>query len=64
MERLWAPLMVAWAVKVLVARYGGGQAYRRLVPLAVGLVVGDFVSGSFWNIYGMWADQPIYRFWD
>ncbi len=64
MERLWAPLMVAWAVKVLVARYGGGQAYRRLVPLAVGLVVGDFVSGSFWNIYGMWTDQPIYRFWD
>jgi hypothetical protein len=64
MERLWAPLMIAWATKVLVTRYGGGQAYRKLVPLAVGLVVGDFVSGSFWNIYGMWADQPIYRFWD
>lgn len=64
MERLWAPLMVAWTVKVLVARYGGGKAYRRIVPIAVGLVVGDFVSGSFWNIYGMWADQPIYRFWD
>lgn len=64
MERLWCPLLVAWAVKSLITRYGGGEQYRKTVHLAVGLVVGDFVTGSFWNIYGMVRHAPIYRFWD
>lgn len=64
MERLWCPLLVAWTAKVLIARYGGGGAYRKAVPFAVGLVVGDFVGGSLWNLVGMWRNMPIYRFWD
>jgi len=64
MERLWCPLLVAWVVKALVTRYGGGQTYRKIVPFAVGLVVGDFISGSLWSIHGMARDKPIYRFWD
>jgi len=63
MERLWCPLMIAWAWKTLLTRYGGGTAYRRAVPFAVGLVVGDFVSGGLWSVYGMVRDLPLYRFW-
>jgi hypothetical protein len=64
MERLWCPLLVAWTVKSLVTRYGGGAQYKKLVQFAVGLVIGDFVAGSFWNIHGMLRHLPIYRFWD
>ncbi len=64
MERLWCPMLIAWLVKSLVTRYGGGAQYRRTVHLAVGLIVGDFVTGSLWNIYGILRQAPIYRFWD
>lgn len=63
MERLWCPLLIAWAAKALLARYGG-RAYLRVVPFALGLVLGDFVIGSFWNLYGVLADVRAYSFWD
>ena len=44
--RLWLPIFVAWLLKVLVLRYGGLKMYRQALPLALGLVVGEFVAVS------------------
>jgi hypothetical protein len=35
---------------VLVARYGGLRLYRRTIPLAVGLIVGDLLNGMVWAL--------------
>lgn len=43
--RLWLPIFVAWLAKTLVLRYGGLGGYRKALPLAVGLVLGEFVAG-------------------
>ena len=37
-----------WLFKWLVIRYGGLALFRRTVPLAIGLIVGDFVSEAVW----------------
>ncbi len=42
--------IVAWALKVLVIRFGGLLLYRRTVPLAVGFIVGDLLNGTFWMV--------------
>ncbi len=47
------PFLLAWILKVLVTRYGGLRLYRKTIPLAVGLIVGDLLNSSVWNIVGL-----------
>jgi hypothetical protein len=44
------PFFIAWALKTLVTRYGGLRLYRQTIPLAIGLIVGDVLNSSLWNI--------------
>jgi hypothetical protein len=44
------PFVLGWAAKSLVIRYGGLHAYRKTVPLAIGLIVGGLFSTSFWSL--------------
>jgi hypothetical protein len=37
-----------WLFKSLVIRYGGLALFRRTVPLAIGLIAGDFMSEAAW----------------
>jgi hypothetical protein len=47
------PFFLAWIVKVLVTRYGGLQLYRTTVPVAIGLIVGDMLNLTLWNIVAL-----------
>ncbi len=62
MEYMWMPFLVAWLIKVTVLRYGGGPVYRRLVPLFLGLILGDFVTATAWAMYGFITEQRLYFF--
>ena len=44
------PVFVAWGVKSLVSRYGGILLYRRLAPLMIGMILGEFTMAFFWAI--------------
>ena len=44
------PFFIGGVAKVLVTRYGGLRLYRRTIPLAVGLIVGDLFNGGLWAI--------------
>jgi len=63
MEQLWLCVLVAWVVKVLLLKYGGAKAYKPAVPFFVGLIMGDFMVGSLWNIYGIVMERQVYHFW-
>jgi len=47
------PFLIAWTLKTLVTRYGGLRLYRQTIPLAIGLIVGDLLNSSLWNIIGL-----------
>jgi len=47
------PFFIAWIVKVLVTRYGGLRLYRATLPLAIGLIVGDLLNTSVWNVINL-----------
>jgi hypothetical protein len=38
---------------VLVLRYGGLGLYRKAVPLATGLIVGDMLNRGIWTIVAL-----------
>ncbi|OPZ22696.1 MAG: hypothetical protein BWZ10_00311 [candidate division BRC1 bacterium ADurb.BinA364] len=63
MEKLWMCLFLGWLAKALITRYGGAQAYRRALPFFIGLVLGEFVIGSLWCIFGAMISSEVYHFW-
>jgi hypothetical protein len=48
MQFYYMPFLVGWAWKSLVIRYGGLQLYRQLIPLAIGLLVGQLLNSGVW----------------
>jgi hypothetical protein len=63
MEKLWCCLFIGWLLKLVITRYGGAPAYRKALPFFVGLVLGEFVVGSLWSIFGGTLGIPVYHFW-
>jgi hypothetical protein len=60
---VWGPLFLAWIFKSLILRYGGRGGFHRSLPFFIGLMLGQFVVGSLWNIYGIARNLPTYQFW-
>jgi hypothetical protein len=60
MEHMWFALFVAWAIKSIVTRYGGTPAQRSATSVAMGLILGDFLMGSVWSLYGLWKKVNPY----
>jgi len=44
----YLPFFIGWIGKVLVIRYGGLRLYRKSIPFAIGLIVGDLLNGGIW----------------
>ena len=61
-SHLWFPFFVSWLIKALLLKYGGIRAYRKALPLFLGLILGDFVLGSMWGIMGLLTGEPTYTF--
>lgn len=60
---IWLPLLIGWAAKTLVMRYLGPKTYRQGLPLALGLILGEFAVGGFWSLLAILTRKPQYHFW-
>ena len=60
---VWTPMLIAWAVKATMLRYGGLRLYRRALPFFLGLILGETVLGCAWSLIGMAWKIPTYSFW-
>lgn len=38
-------ILAGWLIKTAVTRFGGGQKYRQLKPLMIGIIAGDLLGG-------------------
>lgn len=63
MNLLWMSLLVAWALKGLMLRYGGLRMYRRALPFFMGLILGECVVGGGWLLTGVVLGIRTYAFW-
>jgi hypothetical protein len=49
--RSWASLLVAASAKSVALRLGGVTLYRRLIPAAIGVIIGHYiVAGGIWSL--------------
>ena len=60
---IWMPLFLGWLAKAVTMRYFGPKIYRAGLPLALGLMLGDFTLGGFWSLLAMFTRRPQYHFW-
>ena len=58
----WFSIFVSWGAKLAVLRFGGLPLLRRVQPLFMGVILGDFVMGSLWMLRGTIFEVPTYRF--
>jgi hypothetical protein len=61
MPWLWCPMLLGWLLKLGVIRYGGMKVHRRALPFFIGLIPGDYVSGSLWAILGCATGIQTYK---
>jgi len=52
MEEQWLSILIAWACKSLILRYGGARTYQQARSLFLGLIVGEAAIGCAWIIVG------------
>ena len=62
MNMFWASFFVGWLMKGLVLKYGGIKAHRKFIPFCLGLILGQYVTGSLWDILGIILNMPTYSF--
>ncbi|MFB3881085.1 MAG: DUF6785 family protein [Armatimonadota bacterium] len=60
----WMPMLIAWGCKQVVLRYGGLRLYRRALPLAYGVILGEAIMGGGWSLLTSVVSLPAYRFID
>lgn len=60
---LFAPsVFVSWLAKTAILRYGGMTSYRPASRFFAGLILGEFVTGTFWAVLGILRRRPMYNF--
>jgi len=59
---LWFSVFVSYIIKWQLLRYGGVKAYRKALPLFMGLILGDFIIGGLWHLIGWAIGMPTYSF--
>jgi hypothetical protein len=50
---MYFSFFIAWLAKALVLRYGGLRLYRQTLPIAIGLIMGDGLNRSLWNVISL-----------
>lgn len=60
---LWLPLWISYLIKGTIVRYGGLYSYRRGMPFFLGLILGEFITGSVWAALSVAVGQQLYVFW-
>ncbi len=62
MNWIWSSVLSGWALKLLILKLGGIRVYRTALPFFIGLILGEFVLGSFWSLLSLATGHPMYAF--
>lgn len=46
----WFSIFLGWLFKIIILRYGGSRFYERMLPLFLGLIIGEVFASILWSI--------------
>ena len=59
-DYFWFTFFISWALKAVILKYGKVRGYQRAIPFFFGLILGDFITGGLWMVYGVLTHQQVY----
>lgn len=62
MSHLWFSVFLSWLIKIFLLKYGGLKSYTKGMPFFLGLILGEYVIGAMWVLFGIITKLEIYRF--
>jgi len=63
LDHFWFVMMLTSILKYIIFQYGGARAYRRVLPLFMGFILGDIVIACLWSIISVIIETPLYVVW-
>ena len=60
---LWFSIFMSWLIKITVLRFGGIRLYRRVYPIFLGLLLGEFIVGGSWVLFRLFSGLTVYSFY-
>jgi hypothetical protein len=61
-EYFWSCLLIASVLKWATLRFSGLRGYRQFLPIAFGIIIGEFMVGGMWSVISVRIGQFIYDF--
>ncbi len=62
MIQLWFSVLLGWALKSVILRYGGFKRFRDAKPFFLGLVVGEFSAAGLWLLIDFLCGRTGHQF--
>ena len=59
-DYFWFTFFISWFLKTLILKSSGVKGYQRAIPFFFGLILGDFVVGALWMVFGVLTQQQVY----
>jgi len=56
-QRAWFSFFLGWLLKTLIVKFGGHDAYRKVIPVALGVILGECLSFIFWLLIDFWQGR-------
>ena len=60
-QRAWFSFFLGWAFKVLIVKFGGHDAYKRMIPVALGIILGEVSMILFWLLIDAWQGRGFHE---
>jgi hypothetical protein len=57
MYSMWFSIFLGWLIKSLITKYGGTDAYRKVMPFFLGLITGEVTMILFWLVIDGWQGR-------
>jgi len=61
---IWFSFLFSWLIKWLLLKHGSIKAYRNATPFFLGLILGEYAIGGFWNVLGIALGIRTYGFFE
>ena len=58
MSRIWFSILIGWAAKSCVMSFGGARVYRQVLPLFLGMALGECIMSVLWGVVGLLTGVP------
>jgi hypothetical protein len=61
MDYFWFAFLFGWLIKLTLVRWGGMRTHTAAAPFFLGLIMGDYLAGSVWSLYGCLMEMRTYK---